>query len=506
MASGIKRKALTISDKLNILKKYDEGLAEKKKQKDIANELGIPPSTLRTLLKNRHEIEQSSLLGGSKRQKLKHGKYEELENILLEWFQQARSLNYPINGGIITEKAMEIAARLNLTEFSGSTGWLDRFRSRHSIVYRQISGEAESVNNDDIASWKNNVLPSLLRDYAPDDVYNADEFGLFFKLMPDKSFVFKNETCHGGKLSKERLTVLVCTNSTGTHKLKLVVIGKSRSPRCFKNVRTFPCEYLAQSRAWMTGILFINWIQQLDAFFGKQKRKIILFVDNCPAHPKDIPTTNIKLVFFPPNTTSKLQPLDQGIIKVIKQKYRKKLVQRYLRDMESTNQISTKVNVLDSIHYVSAAWDEIKPDVIINCFRKAAFGMLNNSEQADSSPLKEEDFQLLQNFADYATVDDELVTSSTRTLDEIIADTNLVDNEKEDDDQEEEDQDFPVSTPTITTGLQHLSEIRKVLFCVENSEEMLGCLNKIENFLAETHSRAHLDGHRWLLVRRPQIK
>ncbi|KAE9522579.1 hypothetical protein AGLY_017001 [Aphis glycines] len=472
MASGIKRKALSISDKLNIFKKYDEGLAEKKKQKDIANELGIPPSTLRTLLKNRHEIEQSSLLGGRKRQQLKHGKYEELENILLEWFQQARSLNYPINGGIITEKAMEIPARLNLTEFSGSTGWLDRFRSRHSFVYQQISGEAESVNNDDIASWKNNVLPSLLRDYAPDDVYNADEFGLFFKLMPDKSFVFKNETCHGGKLSKERLTVLVCTNSTGTHKLKLVVIGKSRSPRCFKNVRTFPCEYLAQSRAWMTEILFVNWIQQLDAFFGKQKRKIILFVDNCPAHPKDIPTTNIKLVFFPPNTTSKLQPLDQGIIKVIKQKYRKKLVQRYLRDMESTNQISTKVNVLDSIHYVSAAWDEIKPDVIINCFRKAAFGVLNNSEQADSSPLKEEDFQLLQNFADYATVDDELVTSSTRTLDEIIADTNLVDNEKEDDDQEEEDQDFPVSTPTINTGLQQLSEIRKVLSCVENSEEI----------------------------------
>jgi len=44
-------------------------------------------------------------------------------------------------------------------------------------VYRKISGEAESVNNDDIDSWKNKVLPSLLRDYVPDDVYNADEFG-----------------------------------------------------------------------------------------------------------------------------------------------------------------------------------------------------------------------------------------------------------------------------------------------------------------------------------------
>jgi hypothetical protein len=44
-----------------------------------------------------------------------------------------------------------------------------------------------------------------------------------------------------------------------------------------------------------------------------------------------------------------------------------------------------------------------------------------------------------------------------------------------------------VSTPTITASLQHLLEIRKVLLSVENSEEMLGCFNKIENFLFETH-------------------
>lgn len=464
-----------------------KGVHLKKKQKEIADELGIPPSTLRTVLKNRLEIEQNRLVGGSKWQKVKHGKYEELENVLLVWFQQARNLNYPVNGGVVTEKAKEIAARLNITEFSGSTGWLDRFRSRHGIVYRQISGEAESVNDDDIASWKDNVLPSLLYDYAPEDVYNADEFGLFYKLMPDKSFVFKNETCHGGKMSKERLTVLACTNSTGTHKLKLVVIGKSRSPRCFKNVRTFPCDYLSQSHAWMTGELFTNWIQQLDTIFGKQKRKIILFIDNCPAHPKDIPVTNIKLVFLPRNATSKLQPLDQGIIKVMKQKYRKKLVQRYLRDMECTT--STKINVLDSIHYISAAWDEIKPDVIRNCFRKAAFGVLNDSEQVDSSPVEEEDFPSLQNFPDYATVDDDLVTSSTRTLDEMVADATIVENEKEDSDQDEEDE--PAPTPTVTAGILHLRELRKVLSSLEHAEEMLCYVNKIDNFLAATHTQNH---------------
>lgn len=72
--------------------------------------------------------------------------------------------------------------------------------------------------------------------------------------------------------------------------------------------------------------------------------------------------------------------------------------------------------------------------------------MLNDSELAsDSSPLREEDFELLQNVADYATVDDELVTISSLTLDEIIADTKLEENEKEDDYQEEESPDNPVS-------------------------------------------------------------
>lgn len=85
----------------------------------------------------------------------------------------------------------------------------------------------------------------------------------------------------------------------------------------------------------MTGILLIEWVHQLNCEFVKQKRKVLLFVDNCPAHSKEITLTNIKLVFFPLNATNKLLPLDQGVIKVLKQKYRKKFVQRYLLEMES---------------------------------------------------------------------------------------------------------------------------------------------------------------------------
>jgi hypothetical protein len=43
--------------------------------------------------------------------------------------------------------------------------------------------------------------------YEPRDVYSADETGLFFNLLPDRTFAYKGETCHGGKHSKDRLTV-----------------------------------------------------------------------------------------------------------------------------------------------------------------------------------------------------------------------------------------------------------------------------------------------------------
>lgn len=107
-------------------------------------------------------------------------------------------------------------------------------------------------------------LPNLLEGYEPDDIYNADETALFFKCLPDKTFTFKGEKCHGGKQSKERLTLLQCVNVSGTDKLPLLIIGKSKRPRCFKGVKTLPVDYANNTKAWMTKILFKDWLKKVD--------------------------------------------------------------------------------------------------------------------------------------------------------------------------------------------------------------------------------------------------
>ena len=72
----------------------------------------------------------------------------------------------------------------------------------------------------------NIILPKLREDYADDDIYNLDEAGLFWPLLPGHTLHFKGEKCYGSKRSKDRVTVLVRTNVTGKDKLPLLVIGK----------------------------------------------------------------------------------------------------------------------------------------------------------------------------------------------------------------------------------------------------------------------------------------
>ena len=50
--------------------------------------------------------------------------------------------------------------------------------------------------------------------------------------------------------------MFACANMDGSEKHKLLVIGKSVKPYCFKNVKSLPCQYTANKKAWMTSILF----------------------------------------------------------------------------------------------------------------------------------------------------------------------------------------------------------------------------------------------------------
>lgn len=185
-----------------------------------------------------------------------------------------------------------------------------------------------------------------------------------------------------------------------------------------------------------------------------------------PTHPKGISLTNIKLQFFPPNVTNKIQPLDRDVIKVLKLSNCLKLVQRYLR--ETTDEKILKINVLYVIHYISIAWGEIKPEVIKNCFNKAHFGHVSYEVLYVLNSNEWQDFE--EAYPGYTSFDDQLMTNETLDLNDIIIQTTVNGGSDDPKDVEEE---YTTPLPSLASTKQSITLLRQALSATKGSENML---------------------------------
>ena len=170
-------------------------------------------------------------------------------------------------------------------------------------------------------------------DLSPEQIFNADESAVLWKYIPRNTYATSNDEDSGFKENKQRLTLMACSNASGTCKIKMSLIGYAKKPRYFPyNVRTLPVNWYYNKKAWMTQPVFLDWYNQ---HFIPEARahctsvgldehcEIVLLLDNCTAHPpaEELDKNNVFVKYLPPNCTSIIQPQDQGIIRSLKCKY-----------------------------------------------------------------------------------------------------------------------------------------------------------------------------------------
>ncbi|UYV73990.1 JRKL, partial [Cordylochernes scorpioides] len=295
-------------------------------------------------------ISRIQLYGFKKRKSLKRSTYKDLDSAMLEWFNQQCASGKPINCLICANQAKFFYQKLGFEgEFSASSGWLTRWKQRYGI--REISIQGESLNTDHNAAkeFQTNFKEFITQeDLSPEQIYNADEFGLHCKCLPTQTLAYQNEKQSPGiKMSKERIKILCCGNATGNHKLKLVLIGKSKKPRSFKGtvsiLDSLPLKYYSQHSALMDRDIFANWFHQN---FVSEVRdylvtlrlppKAVLLLDNAPSHPiEEVLKSDYGMIFvkfLPSNVASLIQPMEQGVISCLKRFYRAQLLQRSLEE------------------------------------------------------------------------------------------------------------------------------------------------------------------------------
>ena len=103
------------------------------------------------------------------------------------------------------------------------------------------------------------------------------------------------------------------------------------------------------------------------------------------AHPHVEQLASIDLIFLPPNTTSHTQPMDQGVIRALKAKYRSLAVQKLIAALGKKNPVPI-ISILSAMVILENAWNAVSNKTFSNCFKKAGI-----SEKEVGRVLNDED-------------------------------------------------------------------------------------------------------------------
>ncbi|GJR90625.1 CENP-B homolog protein 2-like protein [Tanacetum coccineum] len=472
--------------------KDNPSLTQKQLQEWVHSNYGLQVSQATISNTVKRSLEYLSLAperGDVKRHK--PAKFPDLEKSLYEWILQYQE-HVNMTGELIIEKAkkfMKDMYPVDTPDFTFSIGWLGKFKARYGIKNFRRFGESGSVEMEGMED-KLKSIRDKVDQFEMKDIFNMDETGLFFRLQPDHSLATMQ--LEGKKQDKERLTVAICCNEDGSEKLPLWIIGKYAKPRCFKNVNlnSLNCEYRANKRAWMTGVLFEEYVRQLDK--KMVGRKILLIVDNCPAHPKIIEgLRNVELFFLPPNTTSKIQPCDAGIIRAFKMHYRRRFYRSLLEGYELGVPNPAKINVLDAMNLAISAWTmDVSANTIANCFRHCKLRSTDNmtfensdeggeSTQELQNLIKELGYRNAMDVEDVLTHPEENVVAQLLTDEEIIESVIGI---NKDDIDEEDDESSTMEPPSRNEAIKAAITLNNFLLSYEKTTpEVLTMLRKIRD-------------------------
>ncbi|UYV63806.1 hypothetical protein LAZ67_2005727 [Cordylochernes scorpioides] len=322
-----------------------------------------------------------------------------------------------------------ITKNQDITLFSDQV-WLQDFSfmvdiTKHlSDLNLKLQGKDQIITNmcDQVNAFKYFLNPKFLELFPAVQNLEIDEATDMKEIAP-KEFLGRSRVIRLVDYKHKRITVLVCCNMDGSEKLPLLYIGKYRRPRCFHGMN-IPSNYHFNKKAWMTGAIFRDWLKKLDQIFKRRERKFLLILDDCPAHQIPEGLKNIEIRFLPALTTSALQPCDMGIIKALKDQYRKRMITYLLTCMEEKK--NAQVHLLFAISWLEAAWVGVSSSTIKKCFSHSGFVMDEAMEEVVEEEMNR-CFEALKkhqaidvNNIDFLEVDKDVQVAGEQSIEEIV--------------------------------------------------------------------------------------
>lgn len=335
----------------------------------------LPQSSVSLILSPRYEYLDIGPATGALRQR--PSQWPILEARLTEWLKSARESGLSPTGEAICQKGREIWSQIE--EYADrpppafSQGWLSKFRKRFeaSLTRGQQDGVLPVAPRNQRKELQ--ALRLLSGEFKEENVYNLDETGLLWRKAPfDTLHSPPNEL----KKDRARICLMVCSNSTGSDRIPLWVVGHKEMPEALRgvNLKAMDCQWRHNQQAWVDVQIMSEWLTMFYEHVGL--RRVILLLDNKPAHQAATETTpppgNVHIQFFPEHSPDTHQPLRLGVTQHLKYHYRKQWLGYMVASFESGQNPMEMISLYHSLCWITRNWrHDVANATIYKAFRKS---------------------------------------------------------------------------------------------------------------------------------------
>nr|XP_010955430.1 PREDICTED: LOW QUALITY PROTEIN: tigger transposable element-derived protein 3 [Camelus bactrianus] len=337
LCSKKKLHALSLAEKIQVLELLDES---KMSQSEVARRFQVSQPQISRICKNKEKLlaDWCSGTANRERKRKRESKYSGIDEALLCWYHIARAKAWDVTGPMLLHKAKELADIMG-QDFVPSIGWLVRWKRRNNVGF----------------GARHVLVPPFPSEPPPPAPIKVP---LLYRAVP------------GRVGACDRVQVLLCANSRGTEKRRVLVSGRQAAPRCFFGVSS---EALPASYHPDLGIPWSQWLAQFDRDMGRQGRQVALLlaaqvVEELAGLPG---LCHVRLL--PLSAAGNTPSLPSSVVRAFKAHYRYRLLGKLAaaqneRAGTSLVEAGAGITVLDALHIAAAAWAKVPLQLIVSSF------------------------------------------------------------------------------------------------------------------------------------------
>ncbi|XP_076653534.1 uncharacterized protein LOC143359480 [Halictus rubicundus] len=286
-----------------------------------------------------------------------------LKHELFRWVCERHATNSVLDKRLLCEKALELTKTFELTGFKCSSQWISNFLKEHYIVTEPANQLRLNPVFSNYRDWIDMMRSTITR-YKYRDLFHVDELSMYSDVLPwrisSSSKIVGDPD--GRTTSRNRITVLLGCNSSGSTKLPLVVCGPYTSRTTTKDH-----VYCHSEGSSISDDLFRDWLTDLNDRMSRANRKILLFLRHSRGRAlRDFPLSNVSLVYLPKDFPPLLRPLRKDVFHYVKMIFRRRYAERLKRH-------TSEWNLRDILESLIEAWETLPQEIVVYSFQRTHF-------------------------------------------------------------------------------------------------------------------------------------